>query len=122
MPKSKEISVLIAALEEFRDVDPDITLPSILAFLYYVEMDDEKENQYRMEQRLGMSGATASRATSHWMEWKRPRVQGLHMIDSIADPEDRRFKRILLNRKGLTFVDTLTQKIKSTCSQHPASA
>jgi DNA-binding MarR family transcriptional regulator len=111
MPSSAEIRTAIRVLEEFKRVDPDITLPSMLAFLYYVEKDAQAGNQNAMEQRLEMSTATASRATSHWLKWKRPRVEGLDMMDSIPDPEDRRYKMITLTRKGLTFAEAIKEAV-----------
>lgn len=111
MPTSSEIRTAIRVLEAFKDVDPDITLPSMLAFLYYVETDGNAGNQYNMEQRLDMSTATASRATSHWLEWKRPRVPGLNMVESIPDPEDRRYRMITLNRNGEKFAQKLKEAV-----------
>jgi hypothetical protein len=106
---SSEIRTAIRVLETFKSIDPDITLPSMLAFLYYVETDGRAGNQYAMEQRLDMSTATASRATSHWLGWKRPRVPGLGMIESIPDPEDRRYRMITLNRNGENFAKKITE-------------
>lgn len=113
MPASKEIRTLITALEQFKEIDPDITLPSILAFLYYAENDGEQGNQFAMEQWLDMSTATASRATSHWLKWKRPRVEGHDMLESIPDPEDRRYKMITLNDRGRWFVEKLKRAVRS---------
>lgn len=64
-----------------------------------------------MEQRLGMSGATASRVAVHWFEWKRPKVSGLDMIVSEVDPDDRRYKLLYLNLKGRKFVAALIQVV-----------
>lgn len=114
MPSTKEIRTAIRVLETFKKIDPDITLPSMLAFLYYVERDGQAQNQYEVEKRLNMSGATASRATSHWFKWKRPRHAGLDMADSIPDPEDRRYKMITLNRRGLDFADKIKEAVNGT--------
>lgn len=111
MPTSAEIRTAIRVLEAFKGVDPDITLPSMLAFLYYVEADGQAGNQYQMEQRLNMSGATASRSTSHWLRWKRPRHPGLDMLESQPDPEDRRYRMITLNRRGLAFAQKIKEQV-----------
>lgn len=111
MPSSREIRTAIRVLEEFKRIDPDITLPSMLAFLYYVEKDGEAGNQASMEKRLDMSTATASRATSHWLQWKRPKYAGLNMVESIPDPEDRRFKMITLNRRGVEFAEKIKEAV-----------
>mgnify|MGYP000315465220 CR=1 FL=1 len=114
MPSSQEVRTAIRVLEAFKAVDEDITLPSMLAFLYLTERDGEAGNQYAMEQRLDMSTATASRATSHWLKWKRPKYEGLDMLESIPDPEDRRFKMITLNRRGLEFVERIKEAVNGT--------
>jgi DNA-binding MarR family transcriptional regulator len=103
MPSSQEIRTAIRVLEEFKRVDPDITLSAMLTFLYAVERDGQAGNQYEIDQRLDMSGATTSRAIAHWLDYKRPRVAGLHMMESVPDPEDRRYRMITLNRRGLDF-------------------
>ena len=111
MPSTVETRTAIRVLEAFKEVDPDITLPSMLAFLYYVETDGQAGNQYAMEQRLDMSGATASRATAHFLKFKRPKTPGLDMVESIPDPEDRRFKMITLNRRGLEFAEKIKEAV-----------
>lgn len=117
MPSSTEIRTAIRVLEEFKRVDPDITLPSMLAFLYYVETDGQAGNQNAMELRLDMSTATASRATSHWFKWKRPRHAGQDMVDSIPDPEDRRYKMITLNRRGLEFAKRIEEAVRGKAAR-----
>lgn len=112
MATSPEIRTAIRVLETFKEIDPDITLPSMLAFLYYAETDGQAGNQYNMEQRLDMSTATASRATSHWLAFKRPKVPGLDMVESIPDPEDRRYRMITLNRKGESFVERIKEAVR----------
>ena len=112
MTSTTETRTLIRALEEFHRLDPDITLPSILTFLYVNERDGLSENQSYCQDRLGMSMATVSRAVSHWAEYKRPRVDGLNMIESIPDPEDRRYKIVTLKRSGLEFVQKVIGAMK----------
>ena len=112
MTSTTETRTLIRALEVFHDLDPDITLPSILTCLYIHERDAQGGNQDYAQQCLGMSSATASRAVSHWAQWKRPRVSGLDMIDSIPDPEDRRYRIITLKRSGLEFIDKVIEAMQ----------
>lgn len=114
MASTQEIRTAIRVLEAFKDIDPDITLPSMLTFLYAVERDGQSGNQDAITQRLDMSGATASRAISHWLDFKRPRVAGLGMLESIPDPEDRRYKMITLNRKGMTFAKKIEEAVNGT--------
>lgn len=109
MPTSSELRTAIRVLEVFKSIDPDITLPSMLAFCYLAEDDGQAGNQQKMEQRLGMSGATASRAAAHWFKWKRPKVAGLDMVVSEVDPEDRRYKLLFLNPRGQSFLTKIKE-------------
>ena len=77
MTSSIEIRTAIRLLEEFKNVDPDITLPSMLAFLYAVERDGQSGNQFALTERLNMSGATASRAIAHWLPFLLFSIQHL---------------------------------------------
>lgn len=104
-----QLNKLTKALEAFKEIDPDITLPSMLSLLYYAERDNQSGNQSYVEHKLDMSSATTSRATSHWAKWKRPRVEGHDFIDSIPDPEDRRYRIVSLTRKGLNFINKLEE-------------
>tara|TARA_R110000782_G_scaffold187536_2_gene277698 strand:- start:208 stop:555 length:348 start_codon:yes stop_codon:yes gene_type:complete len=114
MASSKEIRTAIRLLETFKQIDPDITLPSMLTFLYAVERDGQAGNQFEIDQRLDMSGATASRAIAHWLDFKRPRVAGMNMVESLPDPEDRRYRVITLNRRGLEFAAKIEEAINGT--------
>ena len=119
MTSSVEIRTVIRVLEEFKKIDPDITLPSMLAFLYAAEQDNRSGNQYGIDQRLNMSGATASRAIAHWLDYKRPRVAGHNMMESTPDPEDRRFKMITLNRRGLLFIEKIRLAVMEGWAEKP---
>jgi len=108
----KNINKLIAALEEFKKIDPNMSLPSMLTFLYYHDVDGRSGNRSTVEERLDMTGATASRATLYWAEYKRPRIAGINMIESNSDPENRRFNVIQYNRRGLDFLSKLSEVMK----------
>ena len=107
----KNIKKLIAALEEFRKVDPRISLPSMLAFLYYHDIEGRSGNRSTVEERLGMTGATASRATLYWQDYKEPKVRGKNMLERVDDPEDRRFQVVTYNRDGVELLQRLDKAI-----------
>ena len=98
-------------LEEFKKVDPQITLPSILAFIYAAQVNGEPGSQNNVYERIGMSNATASRAVSHWTKFKMPKREGLNFLTTEIDPEDRRYRRIQLNEDGLSLVHKLVRHI-----------
>lgn len=114
MTTTPETRAIIRVLEEFHKIDADITLPSMLALMYINERDGQSGNQKYAEDQLGMSNATTSRAIAHWLQFKRPRVEGHDMLTSIPDPEDRRYKLITLTRKGLDFIDKLRGAINGS--------
>ena len=107
MTSSTETRTIIRVLKEFQKADPDITLPSILAFLLVNERDGQSQNQAYVEEKLEMSNATTSRAISYWAKYKKPRTPSLNMLESLPDPEDRRYNLITLNRTGLALIEKI---------------
>lgn len=103
------IKKLIAALEEFKKVDPSMSLPSILTFLYYHNIENNSGNRSIVEERLGMTGATASRATLYWCEHKTPTEKGKNMVEMIQDPMNRRANIVQYNRKGIEFLQKVSE-------------
>ena len=108
----KNIKKLISALEEFARVDPKMSLPSMLALLYYADIENNSGNRTIVEERLGMSGATATRATLYWSEWKTPRERGHKMIELAQDPMNRRANIVQYNRRGLEFMDRIDEAME----------
>ena len=108
---------LTKALEAFREVDPTISLPSILAYLYYLDDDNQSGNRSRVEQRLSLSNATASRATLYWADYKAKRAPGKGFLEQAPDPDDRRYQIITLTRKGLEFAQDLNEALKPQLSE-----
>lgn len=104
---------LTKALEVFKEVDPTISLPSILAYLYYLDDDAQSGNRHRVERRLGLSNATGSRATLYWADYKAPRVPGKGFLEQVPDPDDRRYQIITLTRKGVEFAQDLEDALKA---------
>jgi len=103
------INKLIAALEEFQKVDPSMSLPSLLTFLYYHDIENNSGNRSIVEERLGMTGATASRATLYWCEYKTPKEKGKNMVEMIQDPMNRRANIVQYNRKGIEFLQKVSE-------------
>ncbi|MEM7074083.1 MAG: MarR family winged helix-turn-helix transcriptional regulator [Pseudomonadota bacterium] len=114
MATSPEIRTAIRLLEVFREVDPEITLPSMLAFLYSVEEDNRPGNQMAVSERLGMAGSTGSRAVSYWHDYKKPRVPGMDYIERVINPDDRRYKTIVLNQRGMKFAEKIEEAISGS--------
>ena len=109
LKNQKNIKKLIAALEEFKKIDPAISLPSMLALLYYHDIENNSGNRSIVEERLGMSGATASRATLYWSDFKAPRVKGEGLLEFHQDPSNRRMNIVQYNRKGVEFLQNISE-------------
>lgn len=108
----KNIRKLIAALEEFKKIDPTMSLPSMLTMLYYHDVENNSGNRSIVEERLNMSGATASRATLYWCEYKTPREKGHNMLEMVQDPMNRRANIVQYNRKGAEFMEKLSEVLE----------
>lgn len=103
------IEKLIAALEEFKKIDPSMSLPSMLTFLYYHNIENNSGNRSIVEERLGMTGATASRATLYWCEYKTPHEKGKNMVEMVQDPMNRRANIVQYNRKGIEMMQRISE-------------
>lgn len=103
------IEKLIAALEEFKKIDPSMSLPSMLTFLYYHNIENNSGNRSIVEERLGMTGATASRATLYWCENKTPHEKGKNMVEMVQDPMNRRANIVQYNRKGIEMMQRISE-------------
>jgi len=109
---NNNIRKLIAALEEFKKIDPTMSLPSMLTMLYYHDVENNSGNRSIVEERLNMSGATASRATLYWCEYKTPREKGHNMLEMVQDPMNRRANIVQYNRKGAEFMEKLSEVLE----------
>ncbi len=59
-----------------------------------------------------MTGATASRATLYWCDFKASRVKGKDMLKVTQDPFDRRANCIQYNRKGKELIDRIAEAME----------
>ena len=107
----KNIKKLIDALEEFKKIDPTMSLPSMLTFLYYHDVYNNSGNRSIVEERLSMSGATASRATLYWCEYKTPREKGHNKLEMVQDRMNRRANIVTYNTKGMQLLDRLNSAL-----------
>ena len=107
----RKLRQLLAVLQEFKKFDPEITLPSLLAFVVMAMENNKPGNQRSIEDALEMSSATTSRATSHWADFKMPKRAGLGMMESIIDPEDRRQRILKLRDNGIELAKNITKHL-----------
>ena len=86
--------------------------PSILTFLYYADIENNSGNRTIVEERLNMTGATASRATLYWCGFKAPSQKGKDIMDIIQDPCNRRANKVQYNRRGIELMDRLAEAME----------
>lgn len=96
------ITEVIKTVEAFADVSPDMSVATVLTFLYVgrrgvcIQKDVEKE--------LGLSNAAASRNINYWCVTGSKKLE---FIERYEDADDRRYNRLRLTRKGQGFLDRL---------------
>ena len=95
---------VIRILEQFKNIDQDMSVSCALALLYAAEEDTQRD----VEMRLGLSNAAASRNVAYWCDYKKYQVEGQGMVDQFVDPQDRRYRRVEINAKGKAFIRQLT--------------
>ena len=111
LEEKRKLRQLLAVLQEFKKVDSEITLPSLIAYVVMASEDGQRGNQKSIEDALEMSNATNSRATSHWADFKMPRHAGLGMMDSIIDPDDRRYRILKLRDSGIELAKNIMRHL-----------
>lgn len=98
---------IIRILEQFKNIDQDMSVSCALALLYA----SEEHTQRDVEARLGLSNAAASRNVAYWTDFRKYQVEGQGMIDQFVDPQDRRYRRVVVNAKGQAFLRQLNDII-----------
>lgn len=101
----------IKGLELLSVVDRDMQISTALTLLYAAER--EGQHQIDLEERTGLSNAAISRNVAYWSKWKRHKNPGHDMLESVIDPQDRRYRKLMLTKKGTTFVSRLKEQINS---------
>lgn len=99
----------VKGMEFLSTVDRDMQISTALTLLYAAGR--EGQHQIDLEERTGLSNAAISRNVSYWSKWKRHKVSGHDMMESIIDPKDRRYRVLVLTKKGTTFINRLKEQI-----------
>lgn len=101
--KNLDTNLLRNAIEIFQEVDPFVPLNMVSTFIWVAQNDGL--HQYDLEEYLGASNATASRAIKWWGEWRsyKDNKPGPGFIESYPDPADRRYRVVKLTDSGKKF-------------------
>ena len=118
--KRKDLEGLLHVIRHLsEEVDPQMTLLNLNAFLSAAVIDDVNTISDLRESLVGYGGtrSNTSRNISYWTEeeWRRPdgsRPEGLGFMRSISDPEDYRRKLLIMTQKGHAFCDRLANMLE----------
>lgn len=102
-----DVNRLVNLLEVFAEIDPNISMPSVLTFLYIARRG--KVVQKDIELALGLSGVATSRNVSYWADMKFRDKPGKGFVERYEDPMNRRFKVIQLTPEGKAFYQKLLE-------------
>lgn len=97
--------LLIAALEELRDLDVDMPIAQALSLLLIAR--NEGLSLKELAQQAGVGMASASRYVATFGKPKKAGAKGYGLVTAVEDPEERRKKIITLTPKGRSFVNKL---------------
>ena len=100
-----DTNALTRALEKFAEIDYEMQLPAMLAFLFVAHRG--KVSQRILEDNLKMSNSAASRNVSYWTDRRFDRKPGVGFIQREEDDHDRRLKNLMLTPSGQKFFDEL---------------
>ena len=108
MESKETIEKLIKVLDEFKKLDPEMQVPTILAFLYPCLASKEKPMTIKkIAQLSGMQQSSASRNVMAHCEINRARKKGHDTLRTFENPMYRIEKNVELTTKGEWLRDKL---------------
>lgn len=100
-----DLMTLERAIEQFSEVDEEIGIQTLRAFLFVAARGSCAQKD--VELGLGQTNASASRNISYWTDRRFDRKPGKGFIMRVEDPYDRRFRSLTLTQRGREFVEKL---------------
>lgn len=101
---------LIQALEEFRKLDDEMPVQTMLTFLYGAK--EQGTNMTALMNAAGLKQSSASRNVQQWSDLNRHGAVGFEMFHYREDPAvSRRDKIIELSQKGRGFLTRLLKPL-----------
>jgi DNA-binding MarR family transcriptional regulator len=97
---------LIKALRVFKDLDPDATVSTLLAFCYIKR--DGYTHVADIISQTGFDKSTVSRQLAVLSNIGRGKKKGLDLLRIHEDPSDRRYKIVNLTDKGRKVMEELS--------------
>ena len=98
---------LVACLELFRQLDPEIQAQTMMTFLLVAVMDPDPISMSDLGDRIGLAQSSVSRNVSALGAWSRHKRPGLKLVEAHEDFMDRRKKLVNLTASGRRLKKTL---------------
>jgi DNA-binding MarR family transcriptional regulator len=104
------IQAIRQVLERMRDVDENITVGAVIAFLTVAEWENRSLREY--SEILGVPQSTMSRQLLDIGIMRRDRSPGMGLIDQRSDPDDLRKNTYCLTPRGKTLLKSLQRELE----------
>ena len=98
---------LVACLELFRQLDPEMQAQTMVTYLLVAETDPEPILMTELGKRSGLAQSSVSRNVAALGAWSRHRRPGLKLVEAHEDLMDRRQKLVSLTASGRRLKETL---------------
>lgn len=92
------------------DFDGQMSVDMLLTFLFVATKGDCTQNE--LEDELGYTNSGASRNVSWWTHRTFNKRPGKDFIRREIDPDDMRFRRLELTKKGREFYAALQERMR----------
>ena len=115
METRKAAKVLLGAVEAIRSVDPDMSAQSMATFLI-IAGSSSAVPMTELLRRTGLSTSAMSRNVALLDKYgSGPGREGLKLVTSYEDPQDRRYKVVELTPRGKTLLGVITNALEKAC-------
>jgi DNA-binding MarR family transcriptional regulator len=96
------------ALNVFKQMDPDLPMSVMIVFLAIADSPDKEVTTRDLIDETGLSASAFSRAllTLSDQHFTKKR-DGLHLVEVLFHPEDRRLRLAILTKRGAILADTI---------------
>lgn len=101
----KAYSRVIALIEEFRKIDPEMPLQTAVTFCTVAA--EEGITMKRLQEKLGFSQSSCSRNVASLSKFHRLNKPGHDLLYTTEDPHERRRKIVMLTPKGKRVAESI---------------
>jgi len=100
----KQLDILSHLFRLLREVDKDGIMPIQTAHCLLIVARNPGKSQQFIQQELGLSQSSTSRAVQALSKWSRLGKPGYDLVEQVEDPMDTRKKIVFLTPKGKALI------------------